>query len=179
MGERLLGQDPFHLSLDAPSLQLSKLATVPWRGDQALPEGMSPQPGLDEGQMKQPGNTSCFTDYKRVLSCQLWDGIHHPQGLGPLPKHRCPISAWPAAAGPQVFLVPSSRPNTMCHCPFRAGHWQPRDVQVLLSLLLHWAFGGEILCPLTGCRWALTGETAFVAKRTELPTTFQYWQFIH
>lgn len=59
-GESLLGQDPFHLSLDAHSLQLSELARVPVRGKQAVPEGISSHPRLDEGQMKQPGNTSCF-----------------------------------------------------------------------------------------------------------------------
>lgn len=58
--ESLLRQDPFHLSLDIYCLQRSELARVPFRGKQALPEGMSSHPGLDEGQTKQPGKNSCF-----------------------------------------------------------------------------------------------------------------------
>lgn len=58
--ESLLRQDPFHLSLDTYCLQRSELARVPFRGKQALPEGMSSHPGLDEGQTKQPGKNSCF-----------------------------------------------------------------------------------------------------------------------
>lgn len=58
--ESLLRQDPFHLSLDAHSLQLNNLARIPFIGKQALAEGMSSHPKLAEGQMKQPGITSCF-----------------------------------------------------------------------------------------------------------------------
>lgn len=135
VGRRPPWQDPFHLSIDTHSLQLSSLATVhSWRPT-GTSRGYFVLPHIRWWSEEAAQNHQLFLLTKRYHSFLLW---YSPTSPVQVLKHGHLMSAWPAAAGSQPpSCTPCSKQICSWHySPFGAGMEQLTG-KALLSPFLH------------------------------------------